>query len=69
MALKIVTDYRVGWKLDDNYGRIKVKLGSSSAYHNVPLTNVGEFQVLLTILQGAKPVYYDTAKKLFATTP
>lgn len=67
MALKVVTDYHVGWKLQDNLGGIGVRLGASQNFHNVPLSNVGEFQALVTVLQGSKPVYYDTVKKLFTT--
>lgn len=68
MAKKIVSEYKVVWKLKDDVGGIFVKLGSSSKYQKIPLSNIGEFQALLTLLQGPKPVYYDTTKELFATT-
>lgn len=69
MARAVVTDYRIAWKLEDNLGKIRVRLGSSNRYRNVPLTDFNEFHALLTLLQGPKAVYYDSDFKAFATMP
>ncbi len=69
MTQAVVTDYRVAWKIEDNVGRITVRLGSSEEYRPVPLSNFNEFMALLTLLQGPKAVYYDSDHKAFATMP
>ena len=69
MAKKAVLDYRVAWKLENNVGRVWVKLESSNQYKQVPLTNYDEFIALLLLLQGPKGVFYDTVAKVFATSP
>lgn len=68
MPKRAVVDYKVRWKLKANTGEIWLKVEGGRAFSKVPLSSHHEFQALLTLLQGAKPVYYDTKGAYFATS-
>jgi len=65
-----IVDFVAGWDIDDNRGIIKVQLEDDSEYHTVrDIDNPSEFHIVLTLLQGPKPVFYNSARRAFITKP
>lgn len=65
-----IIDFIAGWDLDDNNGAIKVKFANQADYQTIPQMNDRyEFHIILTLLQGPKPVFYNTDKRSFYTKP
>ncbi len=63
-----VLDFVAGWDIDDNRGIVKVQLESGSDYHAVPdIDNPNEFHIILTLLQGPKPVFFNSERRAFVT--
>lgn len=63
-----VVDFVAGWDIDDNRGLIKVQLENGSDYHSVPdIDNPNEFHIILTLLQGPKPVFFNSQRRAFVT--
>lgn len=68
MPKYLVTDYKIDWHVERDRGRIQFKFkGIRGAKPFLPSGAV-EFLSAITMLQGPKPVYYDSDKKVLSTT-
>ena len=69
MAQFLIADYRLEWNLKENKGSVWVKPENKKAFTKIPMTSNTEMLVVLSMLDGPKPIFIDTKKKVFGTVP
>ena len=63
----LIEDYRIGWSLDQNKGRVEIKKKGDDDFVKVPLNSINEFMALSTLLNGKKLVFVNDETWFFGT--
>lgn len=67
MVKLLISDYSYEWNLSTNDGALWVKAENDSVFQQFPMSSDSELLVLITMLNGPKPVFVDTKRKTFGT--
>lgn len=79
---ELVVDFNIDWYLGDvetdsnnnktigskgEKGRIQIKTSGSNGFIAVPISSLKELIVITTLLNGKKPIYFDSVKRYIGT--
>jgi hypothetical protein len=67
MAKELIEDYRLGWDIAHNVGRVALKIVGGDNYRDVPISSNEEFIAIATLLNGRKKVFVEFAQRRFET--
>jgi hypothetical protein len=80
---ELVVDFNIDWYLGDvetdsnnnraiigskgERGRIEIKTNESNGFIAIPISSLKELIVITTLLNGKKPIYFDSVKSYIGT--
>ena len=79
---QLVVDFNIDWYLGDvetdsnnnntigskgERGRIQIKTNESNGFTAIPISSLKELIVITTLLNGKKPIYFDSVKRYIGT--
>ncbi len=67
MEKVLIEDYRIGWSLTRNKGRVEIKKEGDDSFVKVPLDSISEFMAVATLLNGKKHVFVNVETRFFGT--
>ena len=63
----LIEDYRIGWGLEQNKGRIEIRKEGADGFVKVPLNSISEFMAVSTLLNGKKDIFVNDETWFFGT--
>jgi len=79
---ELVVDFNIDWYLGDvetdsnnnrtigskgERGRIEIRTNESNGFIVIPISSLKELIIITTLLNGKKPIYFDSVKRYIGT--